>query len=412
MWLRDVNGAVLIVVLVLAGLAGAGESPALKPLYDQHRWFELREAIQRQEAPTLYKGAVASAFNDAKAAEKYLSQTIQLEPNSDDAEDAHERLADLYVRSGRYTEAVQQLDQALRIKPASPDVVNARAIFAAWSRHPDQSVRIAKSTRIHTDVSKHGVKLPVSIHGKTVHWLLDTGANLSVMSESEARTLGVAIDESSAQVGDPAGGMTKMRTAVVDELGIGGVSLRNVGFLILPDSQQPMSDLRPDERGIIGIPVAIALQSISWSSNGTFEIRPGSGRSANSANNLSFDGLSPVTRVQFEGKELDCILDTGEDAGSQLWTRFANEFGPLLKQRGTKSKQQVTMVGGSNDRETIALAEIHLRVGGLKTTLRPAQVFSKPVGDDFHHGLLGTDILSQARKVRIDFVSMTLELSP
>jgi Aspartyl protease len=71
------------------------------------------------------------------------------------------------------------------------------------------------------------------------------------MSESEARMLGVAIDESSANVADSAGGTTKMRTAMVDELAIGGLPLRNVGFLILPDSQQPIRDLRPGERGII-----------------------------------------------------------------------------------------------------------------------------------------------------------------
>jgi hypothetical protein len=61
---------------------------------------------------------------------------------------------------------------------------------------------------------------------------------------------------------------------------------------------------------------------------------------------------------------------------------------------------------------TIALPEIQLRVGGLHTTIRPAQVFAKPVGDGFHHGLLGMDVLSQAREVSIDFRSMMLELLP
>jgi hypothetical protein len=61
---------------------------------------------------------------------------------------------------------------------------------------------------------------------------------------------------------------------------------------------------------------------------------------------------------------------------------------------------------------TIALPEIQLGVGGLHTTIRPAQVFAKPVGDDFHHGLLGMDVLSQAREVSIDFRSMMLELLP
>jgi hypothetical protein len=83
-----------------------------------------------------------------------------------------------------------------------------------------------------------------------------------------------------------------------------------------------------------------------------------------------------------------------------------------MKQRGTKSTKTVTEVGGSNEREITLLPEIRLRVGVLATTLRPAPVFSKPVGDDFHHGLLGMDVFSQARDVRIDFRSMIFQLRP
>jgi len=397
--------------LILPARVLSGEDYTLKLLYDQHRWFELRDAIRAGHAAPLHEGAVAAAFNDTKAAEKHLNRVIKQEPNSTDAEDAHEALANLYIRSGKYRQAVQQLNEALRIKPSNPDAENARAIFAAWSKHPDQAIGRVKPTTMHAEVSRDGVKLPLTIHGKTVHWGLDTGANFSLISESEARMLGVAIDESSARVADSAGGSTRMRTAVVDELTIGDVRLRNVAFLVLPDSQEPMSDLQPGERGLIGIPIVIALQSVGWKSDGSFEIRPESS-SRKAHKNLSFDGLSPVTRAQFESGELDCIVDSGDQSGSQFWARFARDFAALVKQHGTKSSQRVAMVGGSNVRETITLPEIQLRVGGLNTTLRPAQVFSKPVGDDFHHCLLGLDVLSQAREVRIDVRSMTLQLLP
>jgi hypothetical protein len=249
------------------------------------------------------------------------------------------------------------------------------------------------------------VKLPVSIHGKTVHWLLDTGANFPMMSETEARMLGVGIDEASASVADSAGGTAKMRTAVVNQLAIGGVQMRNVAFLILPDSQEPMSDWPRGERGVIGIQIATALQSIRWNRDGVFEVSSGSRQTTKDDNDLCFDDLNPVMLAHFEGKELDFDLDTGDQSGSQLWTRFANDFPTLVKERGTEGKQEVKQVGGANERATIVLPEIPLRIGGLNTTLRPAQIFSKPVGDDFHHGLIGMDLLSQAREVRIDFVS-------
>jgi hypothetical protein len=252
----------------------------------------------------------------------------------------------------------------------------------------------------------------VLIHGKTAHWTLDTGANFSLISEKEAAMFGAAVDDSSASISDVNGGAAKFRTAIIDELSIGDTRLRNVAFLVLSDSQEPMRDMQPGERGLIGIQVPVALQSLAWKSDGTFETGAAGASRKNRGENLCFDGTTPVTRVLFDSKLLDFELDSGEQSGSQLWTRFAADFAMLLKERGTKSKTQVTEVGGSNEREIIELPEMHLRVGGFDTTLRPARVYSKPVGNEFHYGHLGMDVLSQAREVRLDFVSMTFDMLP
>jgi tetratricopeptide (TPR) repeat protein len=141
--------AILVSVLVLVALAAASEKPTLKSLYDQHRWFELREAIKNnKQAPALYLGALASAFNETKEAEKDLNRAIALAPNSDDAVEAHETLGYLYARSGRYREVVQQLDSILKIKPGRADVANVRTIYAAFSRHPDLSLGRARRATV------------------------------------------------------------------------------------------------------------------------------------------------------------------------------------------------------------------------------------------------------------------------
>ena len=398
-------------VILLSFSGAATDTPSLKTLYDQHRWFQLREALKGQDATALYEGAVASAFNDPHAAEKYFNETIELNPASDEAADARDMLVDLYGRSGQYHQALHELDESLKMTPGRPGLFNARLLFAAWSKHPDQSAASDRPSHFRGQVTRDGVVLPVSIHGKIAHWALDTGANFSIISENEAALFGLDVDETSASVTDAAGGATKIRTAVVDELAIGDSILRNVAFLVLPDSQEPMSDMKPGERGFIGIQVPVALHSLAWKTDGSFESGFSSAGSASVESNLCFDGLTPVTRVQFQGKQLDFVLDSGEDAGSQFWTRFADDFSTLLKERGTKSKKQVTETGGSNEREVTELPEIQFRVGGYDVTLRPARVFSKPVGDDFHYGHLGLDVLSQPRGVRLDFASMMLQLA-
>src|SRR6185437_1704659 len=110
----------------------------------------------------------------------------------------------------------------------------------------------------------NGIMIPVSINGKTVHWGLDTGFNLSVMSDSEAHMLGLTIDEASAQAADMNGNKIAVRTAIVPMLTIGSVELHNVPFLISQDSQKPWHQLAPGSRALIGLPVAIALGSIEW----------------------------------------------------------------------------------------------------------------------------------------------------
>jgi hypothetical protein len=171
-----------------------------------------------------------------------------------------------------------------------------------------------------------------------------------------------------------------------------------------------MNDFPPGKRAILGFTFLSALKTISWTSDGLFEIGFPSGPNENGQANLWFDGLLPVTRVRFQNRDLDFVFDTGDGAGTQLWSRFSADYASLLKKYGTKSTRKVTQIGGAQERDIVSLPELQLQVGGFDTVLKPAQVFSKPVGDDSRYGLLGTDLLTQAREVRVDFRSMTIQL--
>jgi hypothetical protein len=170
--------------------------------------------------------------------------------------------------------------------------------------------------------------------------------------------------------------------------------------------------LPPGKRAILGFTFLSALKAISWTSDGTFEIGFPSDPSENRQTNLWFDGLTPVIRVRYQNRDLDFAFDTGDGAGTQLWSRFSDDYATLLKEHGTKSTRKVTQMGGSKERYIVSLPELQLQVGGFDTVLKPAQVFSKPVGNDSRYGLLGMDLLTQARAVKVDFRSMTVSLFP
>jgi hypothetical protein len=112
----------------------------------------------------------------------------------------------------------------------------------------------------------------------------------------------------------------------------------------------------------------------------------------------------------FDGKALEFVLDTGNQAGTQLWERFGRDFQRAVTEQGAKGTVRVTQIGGATDRDVVTIPDLRLIVGGKDLALTRGNVFSRPVGDDRFHGLLGMDVLSQATEVRIDFRSMTLTL--
>jgi len=218
---------------------------------------------------------------------------------------------------------------------------------------------------------------------------------------------GLAVHSASARANDGAGGSTTVRTTVAERLVIGGTEIRNVPMLVFPDSQPPWNDLEQGAKGIIGLPVALALGTIHWTSSGSCRTGPSSVGRAGDTGNLVFDGTTPLTRVNVAGRSLEFALDTGNVAGSQLWERFGRDFPMLLEHEGRGS---VEPIGGSTDRDVVVLSRVQLQVGGFDTLLEPANVFSRPVGDDRLYGNLGTDLLSQASAVTIDFERMALTL--
>lgn len=313
-----------------------------------------------------------------------------------------------YLRTGRYADARRLIDDILRTAPAN-DLRNIRALFGD---SPNMRVKRG-SARFACEVKDDGVLLPLTVNGRQVTWAIDTGMDVSTISDAEAARLGLTIRDSEGRVDDLAGGHATARMAVARRMVIGRTELSDVSFLVLPADQMPWKELQPGRQGLLGLPIVIALEALRWNRAGTcsngaaVDVKT---EDAARPRNLRYDHLKVIATIDFESMPLDFILDTGDAAGTQFWERFANDFDTLIKERGRKGTARVTQIGGANDRDTTVLPNVRLTVGRKETVLPQANVFSKPVGDSRFHGLLGMDVLSQATEVTIDFRSMTLML--
>lgn len=398
----------LSVLLLVLGRAPQASADAYRELFDQHRWFDLKAAIQGKHVADLYTGAVAAAFNDVPTAESALNAAVRETTSPLAAVEGREALGLMYVRLGRLRAAAEQFQLILAADPSRSDVANFLGMLKGFNAHPDFAVISNQVARFSCDFDARGAFVPLTVNGRALNWSLDTGATSSALTESEARLIGLRI-ETGGSVRDMTGHYTTARIAVAETMSLGGAHFRNVPFIVVSDSTPIIGNEPAGRQGAIGPLELVALGSFRSLGGGKCE----SGWAAVATDdqpNLAFDGLKVVTRVPFGPRALDFVLDSGNRGVTQLWPRFAQEYSGLLQSTGRPELRGLSAAGGSREYSVTALPQLQLAVGKLPITLRPAIVFPRPVGNSIHFGNIGMEVLSQAREVTMDFQSMRLTL--
>jgi predicted aspartyl protease len=406
-----VPAALLVALATLsAGALAQPASPQLKPLYDAHRWFELRNAVARTGAPVFYQIAVEAAFNQPLA-ERDLNALISLKPDPSTINEARELLIASDYRAGRYKEAFSQAKAILSKKPDAEDIRNILPTLKVLSSFQEQTVASADPTTIPIEIQDQNLVLPVTVNGVQAHYIFDNGFSLSALSEAEAIRLGLKIHAVKTSIDTMTGAQVNVRIAVANDLEVAGVHLRNVAFYVLPPHEPPLNQLAPGRQGILGLPVIFALRHFQWSpADHTFTVLPPQNQRRNFAPNLAFESTSIFTELGFHGKALNFSLDTGAQR-TELYPAFARDF-PEIKASGTPEARKLTGVGGSARIESVLVPALSFIVGGSEVQLKPAHILLRDnnSNSNWFAGNLGMDLLNQARTVEIDFDAMTLQL--
>lgn len=376
----------------------------LHAMFESDQYFALRDATVHAKAPLFYRGAVQASANRRKEAEKLLGKVIQAAPHSSDAYEAHGLLGNLYFRNGLYRESYRELQAESAEKPDAADVKNALPLIKALSEYPDQSV----VKRRYSTLQVQGDHLPASINGLDAKYIFDTGAAISVISDQEANRFGLTPRSVDTKLNEASGtDVTGLRIAVAKDLILGNLHLRNVAFIVLSDSREPFSEVPQNERGILGLPVLLAMRTLRWQPKGPFEFGFSPGPLHLPASNLLFHDNSAMVQAVSQSRPLEFTLDTGAK-DTDLNPVFAAAFPDLLKQSGTPEVHSITGVGGSNSYDSVLLPSVTFQVGGRAVTLKPAHVYTKYGLTTWAAGNLGNDLLHQAQTITLDFHAMTL----
>jgi predicted aspartyl protease len=373
-------------------------------------WFALQKKVEAGGASLLCRGAVDASLEKRAQAEHELKLATRQAPQSTDSSDASEVLVNMYFREGQYRKALAQLDKELKEKPGAEDAKAVRSLFAVLAQSPDLKVASSKPSIVPSEVIDGNVFVYLTANGVPGSYILDTGANNSALCESEARRLGLPVHETTSKVTDISGSPSAVRVAVVPDLWIGKTHLKNVAFLVFPDANEPFVDLPAGHKGLLGIPVLIALGVFRIDRENHIEILPAAATASKIVSlPMAFDGSNPVTQMSLGGKAMSFTLDMGA-THTILYPPFAAAFHELMR-LGSKQEHKLTGLSGSTEQESISIPSVRFSFG-KDVELAPATVLMKSAVDTSHwaYGNLGFDILTQVLPLTIDFRAMQLRV--
>jgi predicted aspartyl protease len=398
-----------VLVFFQQGQLGAQSQQDYRSLLDSNQIFRLRDAIIHRQTPPFYLGAIEDAQNRTRPATRDLRRAISSDPQSKQAFEAHEMLSNVNFRNGKYQEARKEAEQAHAIEPDSADLNNMLPLLRALADNPDMEVVECRGTRLQMRRDIDGSSgLPLSINGKPVTYGLDTGAALSVMGTADAKMLGLTVEHVEMNLSEASGtSIPGIDLALAHDLVIGGLHLMNVPFFVLRDTGEPFVHVAVGSRGLIGLPVMIAMRKLRWEPSGWFEFGDRVHSDKSAQRNLLFHGATVIVQLHVKNKPLVFSLDTGA-VDTDLNQTFATAL-PEIVNAGQKESRAITGLGGSNQYDSVLLGPVTFEIGGREIRLNSPHVFPKHSLGNFD-GNLGNDILKQATAMILDFERMSLQL--
>lgn len=389
----------------------------LDDLYQNKQYFDLRDELAKHSKDDsaqllFYRGVTANRFNLNEKAINLFQQYLQ-KGNQENLVKVYEELADSYTKIHKYrnaAETYQILLERFNDKVSEEKLADYKNSFGLWNSLKDALPQKAiikqdlqlQGTRDKADLLNLGVK----INGQAMDFVFDTGANLSVITASTAKKLGLKTIESSVSVGSSTDAKVNSKLAVAD-IKIGDAIIQNVVFLVFEDKAIYFPEINYQINGIIGFPIIASLGNFTITQKNEFSVSLKI-VSSKVEQNLCFDGLLPLVAGFYGNRRMIFSFDSGANS-----SMFYESFFKVDEQNIIKSaKPEKIKFGGSGGSQEVSgyILDLQLNIADKNVRFDKASIISEKLNDKskYLYGNLGQDLIRQFAKMTMDFKSMRI----
>ena len=420
-------GMVVVTFIPIGAVSQATPSNAqdLDALLSNKQYPRLEQALQAQggellpQARDFFSAVMANRLNQIKDSFEKLEPLVAnlLLSNPARGEIALCTLADDYAKAYRYRDAARVYAEASGVArqqnlTSTCDAAQEASRWALLSNAPAQTLTSPREFTVQGRWDQLGlIQVPLNVGRYAGSWILDSGANLSTVSQSVADQMGVAISGATDEAEGASGTPLTVHAGVIPELHLGSAVFHNVPVLVVADSEFEFPQLNYHVEGSLGLPVLAALGRVSVYRNGRVHFG-GEGdatRNAGFPHNLFLEKFTPVVTANFGSGDQLFTIDTGA-AGTILSAAFFRESRTVTSTE--LGELELLGAGGILVSPAYQMRDVGIKLGGRCTKLETVQVLTKPVGlaDEFY-GNIGETALSSFATFTLDFNTMHFEVN-
>ena len=419
----------LVALISLASCSASKTDPAIdKQLYDlleNKSFFKLRTELENvkdklsKDRLLYYQAFCDHVFDKCEQSNQHIEQLLnkhKSQLNDTIICELLEVKAANYVRLYQYRDAADVHKQILEgythtlDSADAEDHVNSQNLWGAIAAVPPQRIHKDKDEKIAAYRNQFNHQMtPVKSCGIADEFIFDTGANLSTITESSAKKMGLTMYESEITVESSTHIKVKTKLAAADSLYVGNILFENVVFLVAPDEQLSFPTLDYYISGIIGFPVIHQMEEVRLQKDGSIVVPQKA--EDKSFQNLCLEALHPIILAKSGSDTLLFTLDTGAKT-TTLSKLYYEKYKEYVEKNGELGKTAHGGVGGIVEVEEYELSDFPLTIGSQICTLPVISVeLDEYSYNKYYEGNMGQDVMTQFNEMILNFKYMYLDFS-
>ena len=405
-------------------LKNASTLSELKRLADQKDYFKLAAFFEtnksglNDEYRLYFSAIIDNKFNRNEDCIAHVDSVVNQYPGKLPGKEMavlYRSESDSYFKASRYRDALMADSKILLhfkssiTKDETEDIGNDLKRLDALRNTPPQQAEIGKPLPITWKRDRIGlIEIPFQIHGHSFDAIFDTRANISSISETFAKQLGLRMLKASYNESAGITGITfKTSIGIADSLMLGNVLLKNIVFQVMPDSVLYIAAIRFRLNIIIGLPVIVQCREIRFFRAGKMIIPENP--SKEDLHNLALDDLDPVILLTTGTDSLSFHFDSGATT-SDFYVTFYEKYRKEIEGKATKRTMEFGGAGGSQKKDVYVLRNFHADLAGTPVILDSVTVLTKKIypGERFY-GNLGQDFMANFSELILNFRYMYIK---